>query len=97
MKLCKTEVIFKNNLKRLREEKGISRYAAAAELHMDRKYYYSLESQERHINPGFEKMELLADYYGVSAADLLKDIEIKSTGEPGSPMISESGTTINWK
>lgn len=73
MALCRTELIFKENLKRVREQKGVSRYAAAADLTLDRKYYYSLENPTKHMNPSFEKLEQLATYYNVTVSDLLKD------------------------
>ena len=57
------------NVKRLREERGLSVIDAAAELGVGRQYWYLIEKGE--ANMTLEKLELVADILGVSVPELL--------------------------
>lgn len=61
--------MFNLRLKNLREDKGISQYALAAELHMSQSTIGNWEAGSRLPDP--KTMSLLADYFDVSVDYLL--------------------------
>ena len=63
-------------LKKLRREKGLTQEELSRILHINRSTLGMYESGKR--EPGFETLEIFADYYNVSM-DVLRDNHIDST------------------
>ncbi len=68
--VCKTREIFKNNLINLRGTK--SAYQVSKESGISFSYLRGMETGEKKT-PSFEMMEKIAEYYGVTVPDLLKE------------------------
>jgi len=56
----------------LRQERGISQEKFALKIGMDRTYYASVEAGRRNI--AIENIKKIADGFGVSLAELFKDM-----------------------
>jgi len=69
--LTVTELIFKENVKRLRLKTGETIYNTATAIGMKYGKYRLIESLTP-INVKFETMEQIANYYGVPVSDLFK-------------------------
>lgn len=80
---------FSEKLKMLRAEKGISQAALAAEIHISRS---AVAKWENGLGlPGNESLKLLADFFDVSANDLLPD---KNNAET---IVSKNKTIVQQK
>lgn len=66
------EKILKDNLKRLREKKGITCYAMATELNMDKAYYYRIVDPKHHVQPRYDVLERIARNSGIEFYELFK-------------------------
>ena len=75
--MTKTEKIFKDNLVRLREEKGISKYAVAKETDIDVSYYNKLENQQKETLPRYAILEKIAHFYDIKVYVLFKEVKKK--------------------
>lgn len=69
--LTETELIFKENVRRLRKKKGDTIMTAATAMGLKYGKYRLIESLTP-VNVKFETMEVIANYYKVSVSDLFK-------------------------
>lgn len=58
-----------NNLRKIRESKGISRWKMAKEMQMG---YYTLDNWEKSNSLAPAKVKLCADYLGVNPNEIIK-------------------------
>ncbi len=70
--MTSTEKKFKDNFIKYRAEKGISCYTLAKLLNTDHKYCYNIENYDKHVNPTFEFLEKVADFYNIQVSELFK-------------------------
>lgn len=70
--MTETEKIFKENVKRLREESGQSKYKICKEAQIDYSQYSRFENPNKESQPGFETMEKIAHFHEIPVYELLK-------------------------
>lgn len=68
--MTKTEKILKENLIRLRENRGLTPYRVAKANQINMSYYYGMEDPVKSRRINYEYLESLAAFYNVSVADL---------------------------
>lgn len=68
----RSEIIFKQNLLRLRESQNPSANLkdTAERLNISVAYYHALEDCNRHTNPSFKILEQIANYYHIAVWEL---------------------------
>lgn len=66
------EKTFKDNFIKLRVNRGISCHALAKMLNVDHKYCYNIENYNKHINPTFEFLEKVSEFYNIQVSELFK-------------------------
>lgn len=71
--MTRTEKIFKKNIIRLRESRGLTRYKVASLLNMNRPYYYNMENMEKKQSPTYETLEKIAVFYKVEVYELFME------------------------
>lgn len=70
IEITRTESKLKGNIRRLRECQMISSYRLAKEAGIEKSYYYRLEKENYHVQPTFEVLEKLANYYNIQVFEL---------------------------
>lgn len=70
--ISKSELLLKENLKRIREQRNLTPYAFAKQAGIDTAQYYRLENKEYHNRLNFEMLEKIAAYYQIEFYELFK-------------------------
>jgi transcriptional regulator with XRE-family HTH domain len=68
--MTNTEIRFKQNLIKLREKHGYTKYRVAKECKINYGYYSKLENPNENISPKFDVLEGIADFYCINVSDL---------------------------
>jgi len=68
--MTSTEINFKNNLVKLRQQSGLSKYKICKDIGLSYGSYSRLEDYRKETVPSFATMEKLAAYYGVTVSSL---------------------------
>lgn len=71
--ITRTELIFKANLRRLRENQNLNIKQAAEQMSIDYSYYYRLENPARTVVPRFVMLEKLCAFYKVQPYQLFQE------------------------
>lgn len=70
--ISKTELLLKENLKRIREQRNLTPYALSKQIGIDSSQYYRLENKEYHNRLNFEILERIAAFYQIEFYELFK-------------------------